>query len=101
MHATRETILAVVSQDPARRLLILVRELQERPIVLRTESFNANVGWYCQQELALSRVEFAGLKNVLGIQVPKACERALMLSETRHDASPSILSFAEAASRRA
>ncbi len=102
MPTVRETVLSVVSHASTSRVIVAVRELHEKPIVLRSESFSPDIGWYTQQELTLTRTEFAGLKNVLGIQVPKSCERTLQLTEQAAvDHAPSIYSFADAVSRRA
>lgn len=108
MAHSKETILSVVASGADRRVVIALLRTEPQPIVVRVESFSPDVGWFAQQTLRLTRQELQGLKSVLGVQLPRACETALAAVEgpthelvdgqtpRRH-----ILSFAEAHSRRA
>ncbi len=73
----QESIVAVVSESETQRLVVVLRETLERPIAIRTQTFSENVGWFTQQEIELTRSEFSGLKNVLGLKVPAACLQAV------------------------
>jgi len=103
MMANQETIVSVVSTCSERRVVVALRSCGERPIVLRTESFSADVGWFTQQTLHLSRAELQGLKGVLGVQLHRACGAALNAMESRENNadSPHILPFDRARVRTA
>jgi hypothetical protein len=97
----RETIVAVVSDAPTERLTVVLRAQASKPIVIRTESFSESVGWYTQQEMELTRSEFSGLKNVLGLRVPVACEQAIAATADSQEEKAAILSFNSARRCRA
>ncbi len=103
MSAIQETVLSIVSTCPDRRVVVALRSCAERPIVFRTESFSSDVGWFAQQSMHLTRGELQGLKEVLGVQLHRACSvaiKALESSEVGSD-SPHLLSFEAARARRA
>ncbi len=98
MQPLSEQILGVVNSSDGHRVLLVMRQRQAKPFELRTETFAADVGWYTQQSLELTRSELSGLKSILGLQLSRACSRTL------HELEPvgsdnedgSILSFATA-----
>lgn len=98
MNANPETIISVVSTCPERRVVVALIDDNDRPIVLRTESFSADVGWFAQQTLHLTRSELQGLKSVLGVHVHRACGAALQALESNdaNSDSPRVLSFEKA-----
>lgn len=98
---SREVTLSVVSESPDSRLAVILREYADKPIVLRSESFGPNVGWFTQQEIELTRAEFSGLRNVLGISVPRGCEKAVTATSSDSADVPAVLSLADARRRRA
>ncbi len=68
----------------------------EKPISIRSESFSPDVGWFPQSVLKLSRSELAGLRNILGVPVSKACQLAMeSIEEAKSEEEPRILAFAE------
>ncbi|MFN7844943.1 MAG: hypothetical protein ACK5YR_22390 [Pirellula sp.] len=93
-----EQIVAVVPGKDSTERLVLVLEANEkdRPIVLRSETFSPDVGWFTQSSLRLSRMELNGLRNVLGIPQPRACsDSSKIISEHTSDREdPRILSIA-------
>ncbi len=97
----REAIVSVVSASANERLEVVLRDWSCRPIVIRTLTFSESVGWFTQQEVELTRSEFAGLRNVLGLKVPPACVNAVAAATPSNDEDAAILSFAKARSRLA
>ncbi len=96
-----EQILGVVNSFDGHRVLLVLRERHPKPFELRTETFAADVGWYTQQSLELTRAELSGLKSVLGLQLPRVCSHTLdeIQPKDRREGGPEILSFAAAAKR--
>jgi len=93
MNDLTETVISTVSSSSDRRVVIALRPREPLPIVLRTESFSSDVGWFTQQTVQLSRSELQALRNVLGVHVHKACEVALASLEC-HDADQAqVISF--------
>ncbi|MGB7324619.1 MAG: hypothetical protein WBD31_07095 [Rubripirellula sp.] len=90
-----EQILGVVNSSDGHRVVLVLRDRQAKPFELRTETFSADVGWYTQQSLELTREELSGLKGVLGLQLPRACSRVMQDIQPagRHESEPAILSF--------
>lgn len=92
-----EQIVAVVAGRDSSERLVLVLEAndKDRPIVLRSESFSPDVGWFAQTSLRLSRTELNGLRNVLGIPQSKGCsDSAKFISDSSSSDDPRILSIA-------
>ena len=73
----------------------------DRPIVLRRESFNRDVGWFEQSSLELTREEMIGLRNSLAVRLPAACQQTVLATQAAHDGQPCLLSFENALKRRA
>jgi hypothetical protein len=99
MHGKVETILAVVPGDSPDERLVLALEDQyaHKPLVLRSESFSPDVGWFTQSTVRLTRRELTGLKNVLGISVARGCHQtANRVHENQSADEPLVLSFATA-----
>ena len=94
----KEQIVAVVpGQNESERISIALDTSDaDRPISIRSETFSPDVGWYAQSTLRLTRSELAGLRNVLGVPVAKACQTSLdSIDEQRQvDEEPRVLSFA-------
>jgi len=101
MHDRSETVISTVSSAPDRRVVIVLRPADELPIVLRTESFGVDVGWFTQQSLSLSRSELQCLRNLLGVQVHRACELALNAIDVQEESRADILRFDTARQRTA
>ncbi len=101
IERVNEQILGVVNSTDGHRVLLVLRERAAKPFELRTETFSADVGWFPQQSLELTRDQLSGLKGVLGLRVPGACGRTLREIEPvrRDESRPATLSFA--AARRA
>jgi hypothetical protein len=93
MHDRSETVISTVSSAPDRRVVIVLRRADELPIVLRTESFSADVGWFTQQSLSLSRSELQCLRNLLGVQVHRACELALNAIDAQEEVRAKVIRF--------
>ncbi|WP_144058141.1 hypothetical protein [Novipirellula maiorica] len=93
-----EQILGVVNSSDGHRVLLVLRERHAKPFELRTETFSSNVGWFTQQSLELTRLEFSGLKNVLGLPLARVCSQTLqdIQPADREESGQSILSFAAA-----
>lgn len=92
-----EQIIAVVDGKSSSERLVLVLDAndKDRPIVLRSESFSPDVGWFVQSSLRLSRTELNGLRNVLGIPQSKGCaDSAKVISDRSSSDDPRILSIA-------
>ena len=96
----RETVVASVGDSSTERLTVVLRELAAKPIVIRTQTFSESVGWFTQQEIELTRSEFNGLRNVLGLRVPQACTTAVTAANQSGEGAD-ILSFAAARQHRA
>ena len=98
----KEQVIGVVNSSESGRVLLVLRDRHAKPFELRTESFAADVGWYTQQTLELTRDELNGLKGVLGLQLSRGCSKTVQ--EIRPAGCelgmPAILSFS-AASKRA
>ncbi|MEM8735598.1 MAG: hypothetical protein AAGG44_15295 [Planctomycetota bacterium] len=47
----------------------------QRPILFRQESFNEGVGWFVQNEIAMTRQEMIRLRSALGAQMHTVCQR--------------------------
>lgn len=97
----REAVVAVVCESTNERLELVLRDWSSRPIVIRTLSYSPSVGWFTQQEMELTRSEFAGLRNVLGLKVPSACISAVAAATPAKDEDVAVLSFAAARARLA
>lgn len=97
----REATVAVVSESTEQRLEVVLREGARKPIVIRKLSFSASVGWYTQQEIELTRSEFAGLRNVMGLKVPPACAQAVAAATSVTDDREALISFVDARIRLA
>ncbi|XZE43495.1 hypothetical protein SH467x_003059 [Pirellulaceae bacterium SH467] len=93
---TEQIVAVLPGADPCERIVIALDSSAEpKPISVRSESFSSDVGWFAQSELRLSRSEMAGLRNVLGVPVAKACHFAVdQIEEARMDDEPMVLSFA-------
>ncbi len=92
-----ETILAVIpSENPNQRLvLVMVNSDSDKPLILRTESFSPDVGWFTQSSVSMSRIELAGLKNVLGLTMARGCQQTSgRVQESKRDDGPSVIPFA-------
>jgi hypothetical protein len=92
-----EQIVAVVAGKDSSERLVLVLEAndRDRPIVLRSESFSPDVGWFTQSSLRLSRTELNGLRNVLGIPQSRGCsDSTKVISDRSNSDDPKILSIA-------
>lgn len=96
--AREEQIVAVVpGKESSERLVLVLDSIdKDKPIVLRSESFSSDVGWFTQSTLRLSRMELNGLRSVLGIPQATACSKSTkVISEHNADADgPRILSIA-------
>lgn len=96
-YTESETILAVIpsEQSDQRLVLAMVSSDSGKPLVLRTESFSPDVGWFVQSSVSLSRIELAGLKNVLGLSMAHGCQQtAGRVYESQRDHEPSVIPFA-------
>jgi hypothetical protein len=100
LNPLHEQILGIVNSSDGHRVLLVLRERRVKPFELRTETFSADVGWYTQQSLELTRAELSGLKGILGLQLPRACSRTMEEIQPAGHQEPAILSFA-AMSKRA
>ena len=92
-----DQIVAIVPGKDSNERLVLVLEANEkdRPIVLRSESFSPDVGWFTQSSLRLSRMELTGLRNVLGIPQSKGCaDSSKVISDSSNIEDPRIISIA-------
>ncbi len=92
-----EQIVAVVAGKDSSERLVLVLDAndKDRPIVLRSESFSPDVGWFVQSYLRLSRTELSGLRNVLGIPQSRGCSDSVkVISDRSNSDDPKILSIA-------
>lgn len=96
MNDAIETVVSTVSSSWDRRVVIALRPKEALPIVLRTESFSSDVGWFTQQTIQLSRSELQALRNLLGVQVHKACEAALASVEAQDEDREMVISFESA-----
>jgi hypothetical protein len=96
-----EKLLGVVNSSDGHRVVLVLRERLAKPFELRTETFSADVGWYTQQTIELSRAELSGLKGLLGLQLPTACSRTMQDLQPAGgcESEPAILSFSMAAKR--
>jgi hypothetical protein len=101
MNDVTETVISTVCTSADRRVLIVLRPKEPLPIVLRTESFSPGVGWFTQQSINLSRSELQGLRNLLGVQVHRACESALASVEQSDSTSACVINFEAARQRTA
>jgi hypothetical protein len=96
-HGKTETILAVIpGERPQDRLVLaMVGADADKPLVLRTESFSPDVGWFVQSSVSMSRAELAGLKNVLGLTMSRGCQQtAGRVQQSQRDDEPCVLPFA-------
>ncbi len=93
MHDCSETVISSVTCTPDRRVVIVLRPAEKLSIVLRTESFSPDVGWFTQQSISLSRAELQCLRNLLGVQVHRACETALNAIEATEREKVDIIRF--------
>lgn len=94
-----EQIVAVVpGKESSERLVLVLNSIdKEKPIVLRSESFSPDVGWFIQSTLRLSRMELNGLRSVLGIPQSSACSnssKVIAEHTADSDGGPRILSMA-------
>jgi hypothetical protein len=92
-----ETVLAVIPSEKSNQRLVLamVNNDLEKPLILRTESFSPDVGWFTQSSVSMSRVELAGLKNVLGLTMARGCQQTTgRVQESQKDDEPSVIPFA-------
>ncbi|MCU0718232.1 MAG: hypothetical protein MUC83_00895 [Pirellula sp.] len=92
-----EQIIAVVpgKDSSARLVLVLEANDRDRPIILRSESFSPDVGWFAQSSLRLTRMELSGLRNVLGIPQSKGCsDSSKIISDSSNSEDPRIFSIA-------
>ncbi|MCU0710602.1 MAG: hypothetical protein MUC43_00990 [Pirellula sp.] len=97
MAREEQTIAVIPGKEPSERLVLALDSNEiERPLVLRSESFSPDVGWFAQSSMRLSRMELNGLRSVLGIPQSNACHNsARSISEHNTDSdSPRILSIA-------
>jgi hypothetical protein len=101
MNDLTETVVSTVNSSPERRIVIALRPRDPLPIVLRTESFSSDVGWFEQQLIQLSRSELQGLRNLLGVHVHKACEQALASVDARDIDTPQVISIESARQKTA
>ncbi|XZE20423.1 hypothetical protein SH449x_000295 [Pirellulaceae bacterium SH449] len=96
--AREEQILAVVEGDnPGERLVLALDPTHhEKPLILRSESFSTDVGWFSQSSMRFSRSELNGLRSVLGIpQAPACSHSSRAISDYQSDTdAPRILSMA-------
>jgi hypothetical protein len=101
LNPLNDQILGVVNSSDGHRVLLVLREQRAKPFELRTETFSADVGWYTQQSLELTRAELSGLKSVLGLQLPRACSRTMREIQpvANCESEPAILSFTAVARR--
>lgn len=93
---TEQIVAVLPSADPHERIVItLDASAEPKPISIRSESFSPDVGWFSQSELKLSRSEMAGLRNVLGVPMAKACHFAVdQIEEAKCEDEPRVLSMA-------
>ena len=102
MNVSTETIISTVSCSADRRVVIALGASDASlPIVLRTESFSSDVGWFTQQSIQLSRSELQCLRNLLGIRVHRACEATLNAIESQEHEEISVIPFVAARQRTA
>lgn len=99
----REIVLATIPGESDQQRLIFATRLggAAKPIVLRRESFNRDVGWFEQSSLELTREEMIGLRNSLGIRLPAACQQTVLTTQAAQDEQPRVLCFESALKRRA
>lgn len=93
-----ETILAVIPSEKSyqRLVLALASGDSEKSLILRTESFSPDVGWFIQSSVSMSRVELAGLKNVLGLTMARGCQETVgRVHESNRDDDPYVIPFAQ------
>jgi hypothetical protein len=102
-HGKTETILAVIPSELAqhRLVLVMVGADADKPLILRSESFSPDVGWFIQSSVSMSRAELSGLKNVLGLNMSQGCqqtagrvERSRRVQPSQRDDEPCVLPFA-------
>jgi hypothetical protein len=92
-----ETVLAVIPSEKSNQRLVLAmgNNDSDKPLILRTESFSPDVGWFIQSSVSMSRVELAGLKNVLGLTMARGCQQTTgRVQESQKDDEPSVIPFA-------
>jgi hypothetical protein len=95
-HSKSETILAVIPSEISNQRLVLAMSNGglDKPLVLRTESFSPDVGWFVQSSVSMSRRELAGLKNVLGLTMARGCQHtAGQFQEAQKDDDPRVIPF--------
>lgn len=69
-------ISIVEGDDPSSRIVFAVdSDAEEKPILFRQESFSEGVGWFVQNQIAMTRQEMIQFRSALGAKMHRACER--------------------------
>ena len=79
-------ISVIEGGDDNSRLVFAVRlGNAEQPILLRQESYSRDVGWFVQNEIAMTRQEMVNMRTALGGKMHRACERTMHRIEKEND----------------
>ncbi|NND95742.1 MAG: hypothetical protein HKN47_00265 [Pirellulaceae bacterium] len=103
----KETILNVFpGADDSHRLVVAIQQSAEGPsnLVLRQETFAADVGWFVQSRVAIEPCQVTGLKLALGSGSPHCGSPKSSVPRAKMPAqrvSASILPFSDALANQA
>jgi hypothetical protein len=99
-NSAREQVIAVMPGKIQTERICLVLDMShsEKPIILRSESFSKDLGWFVQGVVKMTRSDLSALRNVLGVPVSQSCSKVTNLGNQGPDdtTEPKILSFATA-----
>jgi hypothetical protein len=78
MHSNQDAklICIIAGEDRNSRFVFaLASSDAQRPILFRQESFSEGVGWFVQNEIAMTRQEMIRLRSALGVEMHTVCQR--------------------------